>query len=72
MATAERGFGSMDKAAHRKIASKGGKAAHALGVGHEWTTGEAREAGRKGGLKAARIKAEKKLAALLAKSGCSI
>ena len=33
----------------RRIASKGGKAAHAKGRAHEWTVEEAREAGRKGG-----------------------
>lgn len=32
----------------RAIASKGGKAAHALGRAHKWTSEEAREAGRKG------------------------
>lgn len=64
MAIEKRGFAGMtDRKKQREIASKGGKAAHANGTGHEWTTEEAREAGRKGGLKAARIKAEKKLAA---------
>jgi general stress protein YciG len=33
-----------------KIASKGGKAAHALGRAHVFTTEEAQAAGRKGGL----------------------
>jgi general stress protein YciG len=33
----------------REIASKGGKAAHAQGRAHEFTTEEARSAGRKGG-----------------------
>jgi uncharacterized protein len=40
----------MDPARVREIASKGGRIAHQKGVGHEWTTEEAREAGRKGGL----------------------
>jgi general stress protein YciG len=44
-----RGFASMDPAKQREIASKGGKAAHAKGTAHEWTSEEAREAGRKGG-----------------------
>lgn len=44
-----RGFGSMDKVKQRAIASKGGKAAHAQGGAHEWSSEEAREAGRKGG-----------------------
>jgi general stress protein YciG len=33
----------------REIASKGGRAAHAKGTAHEWTSDEARRAGRKGG-----------------------
>ena len=49
MGTEHRGFGSMDKARQRKIASMGGVAAHAKGVAHQWTPEEAREAGRKGG-----------------------
>lgn len=40
----------MDRAKQREIASKGGKAAHAKGTAHEWTSEEAREAGRKGGM----------------------
>jgi uncharacterized protein len=39
----------MDRAKQRDIASKGGRAAHAKGTAHEWTSEEAREAGRKGG-----------------------
>jgi len=34
----------------RRIASKGGKAAHEKGAAHEWTPEEARAAGRKGGV----------------------
>lgn len=33
----------------REISSKGGKLAHQKGAGHEWTSEEARAAGRKGG-----------------------
>jgi general stress protein YciG len=44
-----RGFASMDPAKQREIASKGGKAAHQKGTAHEFTSEEAREAGRKGG-----------------------
>lgn len=44
-----RGFSSMDPDKQRDIASKGGVAAHKKGTAHEWTTEEAREAGRKGG-----------------------
>ena len=33
----------------REIASKGGRAAHEKGTAHEWSSDEARTAGRKGG-----------------------
>lgn len=49
MAKENRGFASMDQSKQQEIASKGGKAAHAKGTAHEWTSEEAREAGRKGG-----------------------
>jgi hypothetical protein len=39
----------MDAAKQREIASKGGRAAHAKGTAHEFTSDEARVAGRKGG-----------------------
>lgn len=45
----DRGFGSMPKARQRQIARNGGKAAHAKGTAHEWTSEEARLAGQKGG-----------------------
>ncbi|MGH7713041.1 MAG: KGG domain-containing protein [Gemmatimonadaceae bacterium] len=45
----KRGFASMDRERQREIASKGGRAAHAKGTAHEWSSGEARLAGRKGG-----------------------
>ena len=44
-----RGFASMDPEKQREIASKGGKAAHAQGRAHEFSSDEARNAGRKGG-----------------------
>src|SRR5882672_1907525 len=47
--TSKRGFASMDASKQREIASKGGKAAHAKGTAHEFTSDEARVAGRKGG-----------------------
>jgi|SRR5215469_3412903 len=50
VATADRGFASMDREKQREIASKGGRAAHNKGTAHEWTPTEAREAGRKGGM----------------------
>ncbi len=40
----------MDREKQRRIASKGGKAAHEKGTAHEWTAEEARAAGRKGGV----------------------
>ena len=45
-----RGFAAMDASKQKEIASKGGKASHAHGTGHEWNAASAREAGRKGGL----------------------
>jgi general stress protein YciG len=50
MAEKDRGFASMDPDTQREIASKAGKASHAKGVAHEWTSEEAREAGRRGGM----------------------
>jgi general stress protein YciG len=45
-----RGFAAIDRKLLTEIASKGGKAAHSAGTAHEFTSAEAREAGRKGGL----------------------
>ena len=58
MAKEDRGFASMDRAKQREIASKGGKAAHQKGTAHEWTSEEAREAGRKGGMASHRRRSE--------------
>lgn len=44
-----RGFAAMDPEAQRVIAAKGGRAAHQKGTAHEFTSEEARIAGRKGG-----------------------
>lgn len=44
-----RGFAGMDPERQRAIASAGGRAAHASGNAHRFTSEEAREAGRKGG-----------------------
>jgi uncharacterized protein len=49
-----RGFASMDRDKQKEIASKGGRAAHAKGTAHEFDSGEAREAGRKGGMAVSR------------------
>ncbi len=54
MANGKRGFASMDREKQREIAAKGGRAAHKLGVAHEFTALEARTAGRKGGETVAR------------------
>ncbi|SEN07195.1 Stress-induced acidophilic repeat motif-containing protein [Chitinophaga rupis] len=44
-----RGFAAMDMEKQRAIASMGGRAAHQQGVAHEFSSEEARAAGRKGG-----------------------
>ena len=44
-----RGFASMDQEKQRMIASQGGRAAHEQGTAHEFSSEEARAAGRKGG-----------------------
>lgn len=49
MGTDSRGFASMDKEKQKEIARSGGKAAHLAGTAHEWSSEEARAAGRKGG-----------------------
>ncbi len=51
-----RGFASMDRDKQKEIASKGGKAAHAAGSAHQFTTEEARVAGRKGGAASKRVR----------------
>jgi general stress protein YciG len=58
VAKEDRGFASMDRAKQREIASKGGKAAHQKGTAHEWTSEEARDAGRKGGIASHRRRRE--------------
>ena len=49
MGNSSRGFASMSPEKQREIASKGGKAAHQKGTAHQFTSEEARAAGRKGG-----------------------
>ena len=44
-----RGFAGMNPDQQREIASEGGRAAHASGHAHEFTSEEARAAGSKGG-----------------------
>ncbi len=49
MGKSKRGFASMEPEKQRAIASKGGKAAHAQGLAHQFTSEEASAAGAKGG-----------------------
>lgn len=44
-----RGFAAMDRDKVRAIAASGGKAAHKAGTAHQFTSEEARIAGKKGG-----------------------
>lgn len=44
-----RGFAAMDRDRVKQIASKGGRAAHAAGTAHQFSSDEARVAGKKGG-----------------------
>ena len=71
VAKEDRGFASMDRNKQREIASKGGKAAHQKGTAHEWTSEEAREAGRKGGMASHRRKQEQQQRAADAESARS-
>lgn len=54
MAKSRKGFASMPREKQREIASKGGRVAHQRGNAHEFSSEEAREAGRKGGRARAR------------------
>lgn len=45
-----KGFAGMPPEQQKAIASRGGKEAHAQGRAHVFTSDEAREAGRKGGI----------------------
>ncbi len=47
--TPRRGFASMSRDKQQAIARKGGQTAHQRGKAHEFTSEEARAAGRKGG-----------------------
>ncbi len=49
------GFATMTPEKRQAIASMGGRASHAKGTSHKWTSETARLAGRKGGMKAAAI-----------------
>jgi uncharacterized protein len=43
-----RGFAAMTPERRKEIAAQGGKAAHQKGTAHQWTSEQARDAGRKG------------------------
>jgi general stress protein YciG len=45
-----RGFATMDPKLVSELAQRGGKAAHVAGTAHQFTSEEARIAGRKGGM----------------------
>lgn len=62
-----RGFAAMDRQRQREIASMGGRAAHQSGNAHEFTSEEARRAGRKGGEAVSRNRAH--MAQIGAKGG---
>lgn len=49
MKRVRRGFAAMSERKRIEIARKGGISAHRRGTAHEWTSAEARRAGRKGG-----------------------
>jgi general stress protein YciG len=53
----KRGFASMSAEKVAEIAGSGGKAAHALGRAHEFTSDEAKIAGASGGKKVSRDRA---------------
>ena len=61
-AKVKRGFATMDKARLHELAVKGGRQAHLNFTGHQFTSEEAREAGRKGGKVCAARKAAAKAA----------
>jgi hypothetical protein len=48
----KRGLARLSPEERAAIAGAGGRAAHAMGRGHEWTSAQAREAGRLGGKRA--------------------
>jgi general stress protein YciG len=50
MSKALRGFASLSPERRKEVAAQGGRKAHETGTAHTWTSDEAREAGRKGGL----------------------
>ena len=49
-----RGFAAMTPDKQKEIAQKGGRAAHEKGVAHQWSPGEAKLSGKKGGMRRAK------------------
>lgn len=63
------GFALMDRTEVSALAQKGGRSAHAMGAAHEFTSEEARAAGRKGGLAGGARKRQAKLRELALAAG---
>jgi general stress protein YciG len=63
-----RGFAAMDPKLVSELATRGGKAAHRAGTAHEFTSEEARVAGRKGAM----VTHAKRRAKLAASQGGSV
>jgi len=63
----KRGFATMSKERQREISRMGGRAAHAQGKAHVFSSEEARIAGRKGGIAVSRDRAH--MAAIGRKGG---
>jgi len=53
----KRGFSSLPPEKQKEVAAKGGRAAHAAGTAHKFSSAEAIEAGKKGGHKVAQNRA---------------
>lgn len=70
--THPKGFAAMDPQKQRALARQGGVSAHERGVAHRWTTEEAREAGRKGGLQSHENARRRKLAKLAGETATAI
>ncbi|WP_437490180.1 KGG domain-containing protein [Sorangium sp. So ce1014] len=68
--SSSRGFAAMDEKQQRSIASMGGKAAHEKGTAHEFSSEEARAAGRKGGAAVSRNREH--MAAIGRKGGAAV
>ncbi len=62
-----KGFAAMTPERRREIASKGGRSAQDSGVGHRFTSDEARDAGRRGGITVSKDRAH--MASIGAKGG---